>query len=71
MARDEAPPFARGETYFNGTTKDPVFSDPLNYLGKEYVFEPNAQIGRPVGDRVRLARAGRPGPGRENKSAST
>lgn len=43
MARDEAPPFARGETFYNGTTKDSVFSDPLNYLGREYVFEPNAQ----------------------------
>lgn len=43
MARDEAPPWARGETFFNGVAKDPVFSDPLNYLGKEFVFEPNAQ----------------------------
>lgn len=44
MSRDECPPFARGQTFYNGTTKDPVFSDPLNYLGKEYVFEPNAQM---------------------------
>jgi len=46
MARDEAPPFARGETYYNG---DPIYlTDPLglggeNLLGKEFVFEPNSQ----------------------------
>jgi hypothetical protein len=43
MARDEAPPFGRGETYFNGSTKDPVFADPLHLLGKEYVFEVNSE----------------------------
>lgn len=43
MARDESPPWARGETFYNGSTKDPVFTDPLNYLGREYVFSVNAQ----------------------------
>jgi hypothetical protein len=43
MARDEAPPFGRGETYYNGTPKDPVFADPLHLLGKEYVFEVNSE----------------------------
>jgi hypothetical protein len=43
MARDEAPPWSRGETFYNGTVKDPVFTDPLNYCGREYVFEVNAQ----------------------------
>ena len=43
MARDEAPPFARGETFYNGVTKESIFTDPLNYLGKEYVFEVNSQ----------------------------
>jgi hypothetical protein len=43
MARDEAPPFARGETYFAGAPKDPMYADPLHLLGKEYVFEVNSQ----------------------------
>lgn len=43
MARDEAPPFARGETFFNGQAKDPMYADPLHFLGKEYVFEVNSQ----------------------------
>lgn len=45
MARGDAPPFERGSTFFNGATKDPVFSDPLNYLGKEYEFEPDSDGG--------------------------
>jgi hypothetical protein len=69
MARDDAPPFARGETFYNGGLIDP--SDPLglgglNYEGKEFVFEVNAQdqgtgypagqdpTGRPI--RVRVVR---------------
>ena len=48
MARDEAPPFARGETWYNGGTIDSVVTDTLglggiNYEGKEFVFEVNAQ----------------------------
>jgi hypothetical protein len=46
MGRDEAPPFARGETYYNGGLIDP--NDPLglggtNLEGKEFTFEPNSQ----------------------------
>jgi hypothetical protein len=69
MARDETPPFARGETYYNGGVIDP--NDPLglggeNLLGKEFLFEPNSQDqgtgypaagdpnGRPI--RVRVVR---------------
>jgi hypothetical protein len=69
MARDEAPPFARGETWYNGGTIDPTDNTTLggvNIEGKEYVFEVNAQdqstgfptnqdiSGRPV--RVKVAR---------------
>lgn len=43
MARDETPPFARGETFYNGVAKESIYLDPLNYLGKEYVFEVNQQ----------------------------
>jgi hypothetical protein len=43
MSRDEQPPFQRGDTFYNGGVKESIFSDPLNYLGKEYVFEVNAQ----------------------------
>jgi hypothetical protein len=51
MARDEAPPFARGETYFNGTTPDlTVFSYPINLAGKEYVFEVDSPDGYDQGD---------------------
>lgn len=50
MARDEAPPFARGETFYNGATKDPIFSDPINYNGREYTFEPNSPDGQDTGD---------------------
>lgn len=41
MARDETPPFCRGESFYNGSTPDlTVFSSPLNLAGKEYIFEP-------------------------------
>lgn len=45
MAREDSPPFARGETYYNGGIIDP--SDPLglggvNLEGREYLFEVNA-----------------------------
>ena len=43
MARDEAPPWARGETFYNGS---PVgTSPPINYRGREYLFEVNAPDG--------------------------
>jgi hypothetical protein len=43
MARDDAPPFERGSSYFAAGPKDPIFADPLHYLGKEYVYEPNSE----------------------------
>lgn len=48
MARDEAPPFARGETYANGNAEillaasGPFGLGGINLEGKEFVFEPNA-----------------------------
>jgi hypothetical protein len=48
MARDEAPPFARGETYFNDPTaaanapNDPLGLGGINLEGKEFVFEPDS-----------------------------
>src|SRR4051794_5355755 len=62
MARDEAAPFARGETYYNGGTIDQSDLGGANLEGKEYVFEVNAPddptksdpSGRPV--RVRVVR---------------
>lgn len=48
MARDEAPPFARGETYANGNLEilnaasGPFGLGGVNLEGKEFVFEPNA-----------------------------
>jgi hypothetical protein len=48
MARDEAPPFARGETYYNDPTvaanaaNDPLGLGGVNLEGKEFVFEVNA-----------------------------
>lgn len=48
MARDEAPPFARGETYANGSSEillaasGPFGLGGINLEGKEFVFEPNA-----------------------------
>lgn len=56
MARDEAPPFARGETYANGSTEilnaasGPFGLGGINLEGKEFVFEPNADAeGAPYG----------------------
>jgi hypothetical protein len=37
MARDENPPFGRGETWYNGGTA--TTSDPTAVVGKEWVFE--------------------------------
>jgi hypothetical protein len=42
MARDEAPPFARGETYYNGGPIDSSNLGGQNLEGKEYTFEVNA-----------------------------
>lgn len=42
MARDEAPPFARGETWYNGGPIDTSNLGGINLEGKEYVFEVNA-----------------------------
>jgi len=48
MARDEAPPFARGETFANGNLEilnaatGPYGLGGINLEGKEFVFEPNA-----------------------------
>lgn len=50
MARDETPPFARGETLFNQTAKDPIFADPDNLAGKAFRFEPNSPDGQNTGD---------------------
>lgn len=49
MARDDAPPFARGETFYNsGASASISLTDPLglggvNLEGKEFTFEVNAQ----------------------------
>lgn len=49
MARDDAPPFARGETFYNSgasatiSTTDPLGLGGVNLEGKEYTFEVNAQ----------------------------
>jgi hypothetical protein len=42
MARDESPPFSRGETWYNGETIDANNLGGLNLEGKEYVFEDTA-----------------------------
>lgn len=42
MARDECPPFARGETYYNGGTIDTTNLGGPNLEGREYTFEVNA-----------------------------
>lgn len=39
MARLEAPPFARGETFYNGATIDTANYGGLQHEGKEYWFE--------------------------------
>jgi hypothetical protein len=58
MARDEAPPFARGETWYNlGSSGSIDLADPLglggvNLEGREYLFEVNSQdqgTGYPAG----------------------
>jgi hypothetical protein len=60
MARDENPPFSRGETFYNGGTIDTNDLGGENLEGKEYVFEdvnPTtgvARSSRPV--RVRVVR---------------
>ncbi len=43
MARDEAGPWARGETHYNGGTIGT--NPPINYEGREYLFEVNAPDG--------------------------
>lgn len=42
MARDEAGPFARGETLYNGSPIDLTNLGGTNLEGKEYVFEVNS-----------------------------
>jgi hypothetical protein len=42
MARLESPPFARGETYYNGGTIDTTNLGGPNLEGKEFFFEVNA-----------------------------
>lgn len=55
MARDEAPPFARGETFYNGSVPSSLSDVARNYEGKEYVFEDTIYgTGLPV--RVRVVR---------------
>jgi hypothetical protein len=58
MARDEAPPFARGETFYNGGTIDTTNLGGPNLEGKEYTFEVNAPDGYaqndPSGRRIRV-----------------
>lgn len=39
MARNDAPPFPRGETFYNGTTIDSNDLGGANLEGKEYLFE--------------------------------
>lgn len=39
MARNENPPFARGETFYNGGTIDSADLGGVNLEGKEWVFE--------------------------------
>lgn len=58
MARDEAPPFQRGETWYGGETIDTNDLGGEQYEGKEYVFEDidpdnhTARTGRKVVCRV-------------------
>ena len=58
MARNENPPFARGETYYNGETIDTNNLGGINLEGAEWVFEDVhastgvARTGRPVRCRV-------------------
>jgi hypothetical protein len=39
MARDEAPPFERGDTWYGGDTPDTADLGAANIIGKEWVFE--------------------------------
>lgn len=39
MARDETPPFSRGETFYNGGTIDSADLGGINLEGKEWVFK--------------------------------
>lgn len=41
MARNENPPFKRGETFYNGSTIDSNNLGGLNYEGHEYLWEDN------------------------------
>jgi hypothetical protein len=46
MARDENPGWARGETFYNGGGPVPGAGGyPINYQGREYLFEVNAPDG--------------------------
>jgi hypothetical protein len=45
MARDEHPPFTRGETYYNGSPIDTTNLGGVNLEGKEYRFEVNSPDG--------------------------
>src|SRR5690348_2512841 len=51
MARDEAPPFQRGETFYNGGTIDPNDLGGVNLEGKEFEFEDDQ---RGTGHRIRV-----------------
>jgi hypothetical protein len=54
MARDEAPPFELGATWYGGGTIDTDNLGGVNLEGKEYVFEDPNGTGHPV--RVRVVR---------------
>jgi hypothetical protein len=62
MARDESAPFARGETFYNGSPIDSTNLGGANLEGKEFVFEPNSQdqgtgypaAGDPAGRPIRV-----------------
>lgn len=56
MARDDAPPFARGETFANGGPIDSTNLGGVNLEGKEYVFEVNAPDGPTSDSSGRLIR---------------
>lgn len=58
MARDEAPPFSRGETFYNGATIDSSNLGGQNLEGKIWVFEDEDLTPGKVGAKV--IRTGRP-----------
>lgn len=66
MSRDEASPFARGETYANGNAEilaaatGPYGLGGINLEGKEYVFEPNSQDQSTLYSQLGSDPAGRP-----------